>query len=250
MNDLSNTRLALGGSPINALDMVGMMDAMRKRLLARVDLADADYASVVENKLELDVLASFSEQLRGASDFQSVSWLIRRVAQLEARVNALASVFHRLESNLDAQAPPPAAEPDRRIVLMDEDVVQDGFHYAERAQSGACFRWLGPKPAARVYLPKIRLPLEMKLVLAAVYTGIEVEAVRVALNGGAWTPVEVERVDGGAVLRCRPESGPSREGLVHFVDIDCGATFCPADGGALDVRKIGIALSRIEMASL
>ena len=247
MNDLSNTRLTLGGA-MNGLDMIGVVDAMRKRLLARVDLSDADYASVVENKLELEALDTFSDQLRGASDLESVSWLIRRVAQLEARVNALSLAFGRLETNLDAQQM--QAEPDRNVVWMDENVVQVGFHYVERTQGGACFRWLGPEPVARVYLPKIRLPLKLTLVLAAVYTGIRIEAVRVALNDGAWTAVEVDRVDGSTALRCQPESGPSRDGLVYFLDIDCGATFRPADEGAPDIRKIGVALSRIEMASV
>lgn len=246
MNDLSNTRLTPGGSAMNGLDMIGVVDAMRKRLLARVDLADADYASVVENKLELEALDTFGEHLRGASDLEGVSWLIRRVAQLEARVNALTLMFGRLETNLE----PPQAQPDRSVIWMDESVVQEGFHYAERTQSDVCFRWLGPEPVARVYLPKIRLPLRLTLVLAAVYAGIQIEGVRIAFNGGPWTPVEVDRLDGWDALRCQPAPGPCGDGLLHFVDIDCGATYSPADEGAPDIRKIGVALSRIEMASV
>jgi hypothetical protein len=246
MNDLSNAHLASGGNAPDGLDMIGAVDAIRKRLLARVDLADADYASLVENKLEVEALDSFGEQLRGASEAESASWLIRRMARLEARVNALTLMFDRLETKLDA-AP---AEPEAHVLWMDENVVQEGFHYAERTQSGVCFRWLGPEPAARVYLPKIRLPLKLTLVLAAVYPGIQVENARVSFNGGAWAPVEVERLDGSTVLRCRPEPGPNCDGLLHFLDIDCGATFRPADEGAADVRRIGVALSRIEMASL
>ena len=246
MNDLSNIRLASHAGAVSGLDMVGAVDAMRKRLLSRIDLADADYAGVVENKLELEALDTFGEQLKAASDLDGVSWLIRRVAQLEARVNALTLTLGRWEANLAA----PQTEPDRHVIWMDEAVVQEGFHYAERAQGDICFRWIGPAPLARVYLPKIRLPVELTLVLVAAYRGVQLEAVRVAFNDGPWAAVELDRVEGRTALRCRPDSGPSRDGLVHFVDIDCGATFRPADDGAPDVRKIGVALSRIEMASL
>jgi hypothetical protein len=246
MNDLSNIRIASHGSPTNGLDMIGAVDAMRKRLLSRVDLADADYASLVENKLELEALDRFGAQLKGASDLESVSWLIRRVAQLEARVNALTLTLGRWEADRE----PPQPEPQRHVVKMDQSVVQEGFHYVERMQGDVCFRWIGPAPKARVYLPKIRMPLELTLVVASSYKGVQPEAARVAFNDGPWTPVTAERVEGSTVLRCRPPSGPSRDGLVHFVDIDCGATFRPADDGASDVRKIGLALSRIEMVSL
>ncbi len=246
MNDLSNISLASSASAASGLDRIGAVDAMRKRLLSRVDLADADYASVVENKLELEALDAFGAQLQGASELESVSWLIRRVAQLEARVNALTLTLGRWETNRE----PPPTEPERHVVEMDENVVQEGFHYVERIQGDVCFRWIGPAPKARVYLPKIRLPLELTLVAPAAYRGVQFEAARVAFNDGAWTPVIVERAEGSAALRCRPESGPSRDGLLHFVDIDCGATFRPADEGASDVRKIGLALSRIEMVSL
>jgi hypothetical protein len=251
MNDLSNMGFSSNENAMNKLDVIGIVDAMQKRLLARVNLSDVDYAEVVDNKLELEALQSIGEELRGASEAESVSLLIKRVARLEARFNALSRVFHRLEAKLDSQgAPTPPAEQGGKVILMDEDVVQIGFYPAERTESGVSFRWLGPEPIARVHLPKIKHPLKLTLAVAAVYSGIRIEAVRVALNDGEWASVEVARADGWTTLRCRPEPGPNRDGLVDHIDIDCGATFCPAEQGGSDLRQIGIALSRIEMVSV
>ena len=257
MHDPSDTAAHWNGNAMNSFDTIGFVDAMQRRLLARVNLADADYADVVEDKLELEALASIGEALKDAPEGVSLSWLVARMARLEARVEALARALADIVAVLpdapalapDAGAPTPAAL-ESCVVQMNEDAVLRGFYYTEHTDTGVSIRWMGPEPLARVHVPKVRLPVELTLVLASVYKGVDLGAVRVALNDGPWTPVETRRSAGDDVLRCRPVPGRGGGGLVHHIDIDCGATFSPADEGSSDTRKLGIALSRIEIASV
>jgi hypothetical protein len=235
---------------MNALDWIGLVDATRKRLLARVDLAGADYGDVVENRLEEQTLAAYREALKDAPEGASLAWLIGRVAQLEARVEALSRALWAQSATAGPAVAAPAAELDGALVLMDENVVQDGFHGVERNGAGVAYRWLGPDPVARVYLPKVRPPVELTIMLAGIHKRVDVRALRVAFNNGPWTPVEIDQVAGAIRLRCRPVAGALPPGLLHYVDIDCGATFSPADEGHHDTRKLGVALSRIEVAGV
>jgi hypothetical protein len=253
MPELSDPAAESRSDAPDPFDLIGVVEAMQSRLFARVNLADADYGALVENGLEAEALASFREELAQVSQAEGVAWLIARMARLEARVDALTRALHRLDAAAavaPALAAAPAAELDGSLVLMDENVVQDGFYYSERTGDGVRYRWLGPDPVARVYLPKVKPPVELRLVVTGFYKGVELAATRVALNDGPWSPVEVIPGEGKNILRCRPFPGPGGDGLMHHIDIDCGATFSPADEGRSDARRLGLALAQIEIAGV
>ncbi len=74
---------------MNKVDMLGIVEAIEKRLLRRVDFSDADYSDVMSNDFQLDSIKNFDSELRGLPESECLGWLINKVAQLEARLNAL-----------------------------------------------------------------------------------------------------------------------------------------------------------------
>ena len=245
---------------MNKVDMLGIVEAIEKRLLRRVDFSDADYSDVMSNDFQLDSIKNFDSELRGLSESECLGWLINKVAQLEARLNALLYLMReRADSAQEPEVPIGDTQetdlaneemPKSVTIVTDENFIQTGFYSVEYTDKGKCFRWLGPEPIATMYLPKIATPLELTFHILAVYEGVSLEAVRVALNEGEWTPVDVQNDGHSSTLRCRPSTGGNNDGVTHRVDIDCGVTFRPADAGKIDTRRLGIAISYVEIASV
>jgi len=239
--------------------MMGYVDALQQRLLQRFDLRDADFGEIVSSKLQLEALQAAGEELNNSSQAETIAWLVKKVAVLEARVHALAFALHERETQAhhgngkDIEPPVDGLSllslaPSQSVsVEMDENVIQEGFYAPERTKEEKPFRWLGPNPIARVYVQKSKKPLDLKLHVNTAFKGVELEAVRVALNGGTWATAEVKRAGAAYVLSFRPEPGSDDSGLTDYVDIDCGVTYSPASEGGTDKRKLGIALARIEM---
>ncbi|MBO1075793.1 hypothetical protein [Roseomonas marmotae] len=195
-----------------------------------------------ERAMQARILDLYARELKGLEGDEALSWLLRRMAMIEARL-------HNLRPD-DGDPLEEADAPPRLLRLAcDAELVQGGFYPAERSAEGVEFRWIGPSPQANVFLPRMRLPLEVRLHVHSAFVPEVVPEVRLSLDGGPWKPVMVREGRDGLVLSAVLEAGPMGHGGLLRLDIDTIRTDSPGRRGGTDGRHLSLALSAIEAES-
>ena len=133
------------------------------------------------------------------------------------------------------------------MLVCDADLVQGGFYPAEQSQDGTIFRWIGPAPLATVFLPPLSVPLEIRLHIHSAFVPEVLGHVRMALDGGAWTPAVLLEQGGTTQLRACPRPGPMAHLGTLRLDIDTLRTESPRQRGQMDDRALSLALSVITL---
>ncbi len=254
-------------------DLKSVAATLSAAISRRVDLSDGeDMAQLVDQHQHVMVLQNYCEQLEGLEGPDAFAWLLRRMAEIETRVLTLQAAMIA-DSTAPAAATPGAAatrtpapmptaewparpaehgfaQPKSATILFDKDVVQSGFYPTEEAPDGRMFCWLGPTPQASVFLPKVQLPVKVVITVHAAFVPEVIGDVRIALDGGEWVPVTVERYRDGYVLMAKPQAGMITHAGTMRLDIDAIRTGSPSARGERDSRDLAIAISQIEISSI
>jgi hypothetical protein len=238
-----------------ASDRIGDLAAhLATALAGRLNLPEGStLGAQADASLQARVLDLYARELGGLEEADSLRWLLRRMAMIEARLLALQAHVvlptdpDGAEALLEDEDP---VAPGALRLACDADLVQGGFHPAETSAEGLAFRWIGPAPQANVFLPRMRLPLEARLHVYSAFLPEVVPEVRLALDGGEWVPVAVRESRDGLVLSARLEAGPLSHGGLLRLDIDTVRTESPLSRGGSDGRQFSLALSAIEVESL
>ncbi|WP_111399163.1 hypothetical protein [Humitalea rosea] len=240
--------------------------ALAAALSRRIDLRDADPAGLpADQALQRRVLNSYAQELAGMKPEEGVLWMLRRLSMLEARLLTVQAAQWQGATVLPYPAPvEPAPEPAiapvvaEEIVLptqmtlnLDEQLRREGFLRPEKASSGDSFCWIGPTPKAAIYLPRLRTPVEIRLLVLSTLVPDALEQVQLALDGGAWTTVRVERQGRITTLIAAPPPGQDGGAATMRLDIDAIRTASPASiNGGDDRRQLSIAIWRVELVSI
>jgi hypothetical protein len=241
-------------------DLKSVAATLSAAISRRVDLSDCeDMAQLVDQHLHVRVLHNYREQLEGMEGAEAFAWLLYRMAEIETRVLALQAAVIACSASPEAtpaseQMARPAnqdfAQPTSARILFGKELVETGFYAPETGPDGSIFRWIGPLPQASVFIPKMRLPVEVVIKVYAAFLPEVVDGIRVALDGGDWARATVETIGNGYLLKARPQAKPFSHAGTMRLDIDAVRTGSPSDRGEQDARDLAIAISKIEISSI
>jgi hypothetical protein len=233
-------------------ELKAISETLSTALAKRIDLRDgAGAGPLVDQYLQLQVLGTYAEQLDGLDGAAAIAWMLRRMAQIEAGLLLLQAA--KLDASLTAvpvpapALPPSAPVPEVVTIPCDKNLVQVGFYPMERPREGVQFRWIGPAPYASVFVPKFAVLQQVTLRLHAAFIPQLAEEIRVAVDGGEWAAVTVERHGRSMTLTCTPQPGNITHASTMRLDIDAVQTESPASRGESDPRELSIAVSSIEI---